>query len=114
LLLPGAIGFVAMGVFSNALVASSYPSLSSVAPLISFVLGVTLDILLIPPFGASGAAAAASVSVLAGGATALAIYRARVPFRLRDLVLPRAGDLELLRAVAAPLLRVHVARRGTS
>jgi O-antigen/teichoic acid export membrane protein len=52
LLLPGAIGFVAMGVFSNALVASSYPSLSSVAPLISFVLGVTLDILLIPPFGA--------------------------------------------------------------
>jgi O-antigen/teichoic acid export membrane protein len=114
LLLPGAIGFVAMGVFSNALVASSYPSLSSVAPLISVVLGVTLDIVLIPPFGASGAAAAASVSVLAGGATALAIYRARVPFRLRDLVLPRAGDLELLRAVAAPLLRVHVARRGTS
>jgi O-antigen/teichoic acid export membrane protein len=113
LLLPGAIGAVAMAVFSNALVASSLPTLSSVGPMISFVLGVTLDVVLIPHFGASGAAAAASAAFLAGGATALAIYRARVPFRLRDLALPRPGDLEVLQALAAPLLRVHVVRRGT-
>jgi O-antigen/teichoic acid export membrane protein len=113
LLLPGAIGAVAMAVFSNALVASSLPTLSSVGPMISFVLGVTLDVVLIPHFGASGAAAAASAAFLAGGATALAVYRARVPFRLRDLALPRPGDLEVLQALAAPLLRVHVVRRGT-
>ena len=113
LLLPGALGAVAMIVFSNALLASSYPSLSSVPPLISFVLGLTLDIVLIPPFGASGAAAAASAAFLAGGVTALAIYRARVPFPLRELGLPRSGDLEVLHALAAPLLRLHVVRRGT-
>jgi O-antigen/teichoic acid export membrane protein len=109
LLLPGVLGAVAMAVFSNALVASSLPSLSSVGPMISLVVGVTLDVALIPPFGASGAAAAASAAFLAGGATALAIYRARVPFRLRELGLPRPGDLEVLHALAAPLLRIRVA-----
>jgi O-antigen/teichoic acid export membrane protein len=113
LLLPGVLGAVAMAVFSNALVASSLPSFSSMGPMTSFILGVTLDVALIPSFGASGAAAAASAAFLAGGATALAIYRAQAPFRLRELALPRPGDLEVLQALAAPLLRVHVARRGS-
>jgi O-antigen/teichoic acid export membrane protein len=112
LLLPGVLGAVAMIVFCNALVASSLPSLSSVGPIVSLVVGVTLDVLLIPSFGASGAAAAASAAFVGGGVTSLLIYRARVPFHLRDLALPRPGDLEVLHALAAPLLRLHVARRG--
>jgi O-antigen/teichoic acid export membrane protein len=113
LLLPGVLGAVGMAVFSNALVASSLPSLSSVGPLISFIVGVTLDVVLIPPFGASGAAAAASAAFLAGGGVALGIYRARVRFRLGDLAVPRPGDLEVLQALAAPLLRIHVVRRAS-
>jgi len=113
LLLPGLVGFTAMIVFSNALVASSLPSLSSIAPAVCFLVGLALDLALIPFFGASGAAAAASGAYGAGGLTALVIYRARAPFRLRALVVPQPGDFEVLRALApAPLARAAFVRRG--
>jgi O-antigen/teichoic acid export membrane protein len=99
-LLPGALGFAAMAVFSHALVASSSPGLSSLGPLVSLVVGVALDLVLIPRFGASGAAAAASTAFLAGGAAALTAFARRNPFSWRALVLPRRGDLDVLRALA--------------
>jgi O-antigen/teichoic acid export membrane protein len=106
LLLPGLIGFTALIVFSNALVASSLPSLSSVAAVVCFIVGLTLDVALIPFFGASGAAAAASGAYCAGGLTALLLYRARAPFRVLELVVPQPGDFEVLRALApAPFVR---------
>jgi O-antigen/teichoic acid export membrane protein len=111
-LLLGAIGFSAMNVFANALVASSRPALSSLAPFVSLVVGLALDLLLIPRYEATGAAAAASASFLAGGATALVSYRVTVPFPLRELVHPRRGDLDVLRALVHPLTRVVPARRG--
>jgi hypothetical protein len=67
------------------------------------VTGVVLDLVLIPRFGANGAAAAASVAFLAGGATALLAYRLNSPFGWRELVLPRRSDLAVLRALARPL-----------
>ena len=114
LLLPGLIGFTAMIVFSNALIASSLPSLSSIAPTVCFVVGLALDLALIPFFRASGAAAAASAAYLAGGLTALLIYRARASFPLHELVLPQPGDFEVVRALAPspPLLRASFIRRG--
>jgi O-antigen/teichoic acid export membrane protein len=114
LMLPGLIGFTAMIIFSNALVASSLPSLSSVAPTVCLVVGLALDLALIPFFGASGAAGAASAAYLAGGLSALLIYRAQTSFRLRELVVPQPGDFEVLRALApSPLLPASLARRGT-
>ena len=102
-LLPGALGFVAMVVFSNSLMASRSPGLSSFGPVVSLVVGVGLDLVLIPRFGATGAAAAASTAFLAGGAVALAAYAHRNPFAWRALLLPRRDDLEVLRAIARPL-----------
>ena len=93
----------ATAVFSNALVAASAPGMSSVGPFVSLVVGFALDLALIPPFGASGAAAAASAAFLAGGAVSLAAYARRSPFAWRALVLPRRGDLDVLRALAGPL-----------
>ena len=113
-LLPGTLGFAASSVFSNALVGSSSPGLSSLGPLVSLVVGLALDLALIPPFHATGAAAAASVAFLAGGATALATYRRQSAFPWRALVVPRKGDLDVLRALAGPLLRVPLPRRGTT
>jgi len=111
LLLPGLIGFTALVVFSNALVASSLPSLSSVAAIVCFLVGLALDIALIPYFGASGASAAASGAYFTGGLTALLLYRARAPFRLRALVVPQPGDFEVLRALApAPPARPRLQR----
>jgi O-antigen/teichoic acid export membrane protein len=98
-LLPSALGFAAVAVFSNALLASSAPTLSSVGPVVALVLGVALDLVLIPSHGASGAAVAASAALLAGGAAAAAIYRAQAELPLSALV-PRRADLTLLRGLA--------------
>jgi O-antigen/teichoic acid export membrane protein len=106
-LLPGALGFAAMVVFSNALVAAASPGLSSVGPLVSLVLGIALDVALIPRFGPSGAAAAASAAFLAGGCAALAVFRHRNPFAWRSILLPRRGDLTVFRALAGPLRLVR-------
>jgi O-antigen/teichoic acid export membrane protein len=102
-LLPGALGFAATAVFSNALVASTSPGLSSLGSLVSLVVGVALDLVLIPRFGATGAAAAASTAFLVGGSVAVVAYARRSPFAWRALLLPRRGDLEILRALTRPL-----------
>jgi O-antigen/teichoic acid export membrane protein len=102
-LLPGALGFAATAVFSSALMAGSSPGLSSVGPLVSLVLGLALDVVLIPRFGASGAAAAASAAFLVGGSAAVVVFRRRNPFAWRLLFLPRRSDLTVFRALARPL-----------
>ncbi len=101
-LLPGALGFAALAIFSSALVGSSAPGRSSAGPLVSLVLGTALDFVLVPPLGASGAAIAASAGLLAGGAVALVLYRGLSAFPLRALVVPELGDADLLRALAQP------------
>jgi O-antigen/teichoic acid export membrane protein len=111
LLLPGLVGFTAMIVFCNALIASSLPALSSIPPAACFVVGIALDLALIPFFGAAGASVAASAGYLAAGACAIAIFRRRAPFRLLDLVVPQAGDFAVLRTLA-PVQRASLARRA--
>jgi O-antigen/teichoic acid export membrane protein len=102
-LVPGAFGFAATVIFSSALMASSAPGRSSLGPFVSLVVGVALDVALIPRFGATGAAAAASAAFIAGGAAALLSYRRVSPFAWRALLLPRRDDLQMLRALASPL-----------
>ncbi len=94
-LLPSAIGFVSSAVFSNALLASGSPALSSLGPVVSLAVGITLDIVLIPRLGATGAAIAASSALLTGGAAAAAAYVLRVRLRPGALV-PRRADVALL------------------
>ena len=69
----------------------------------SLVVGIGLDLVLIPRFGASGAAAAASAAFLAGGCTGLLVFRHRSPFAWRSLWLPRRSDLAVFGALARPL-----------
>lgn len=110
-LLPSAFGFAATSVFSNALLASSAPALSSVGPVVALTLGIALDLLLIPRYGASGAAAAASAALLAGGLAAAAAYRrlARVPVRA---LAPRRDDLAALPGLTRRAVRWAVALRS--
>jgi O-antigen/teichoic acid export membrane protein len=98
-LLPGALGYTALSIFSNSLLASRAPGLSSFGSAAALGAGLALDIALIPAFGASGAAAAASAAFLAGGAVAGVLYRREVGFAWRELV-PTAEDLDFLRRVA--------------
>jgi O-antigen/teichoic acid export membrane protein len=104
LLLPSALGYAAMINFSNSLVASSAPGLSSLGPLVALSLQSALDFALIPPLGARGAGIAASVALLSGGAVAAIVYRRRTPFDWGAL-LPRGADVRRLQATARRLLR---------
>ncbi len=106
LLLPGTVGFLALVVFSNGLFASGAPGRSSLGPVVSLGSTVVLDVLLIPAYGAGGAAAAASMGNLLGGFVALLLFRRLVGFSWRSLVVPRRTDAALVRAVAAPLARL--------
>jgi len=109
-LLPGAFGYAATRVFSIALATSSRPGQSSLPPLISLILGVVLDLLLIPGYGALGAAIAASVAYMAGGASAIYLHRAGNPFSAREL-LPRVDEVTVLMPRArAALGRLRSAR----
>jgi O-antigen/teichoic acid export membrane protein len=74
LLVPGIVGFVALNVFSSALVGSARPGRSSIGPAVALAVGFALDLLLIRPFGANGAAIAATAAFLTGGLTALVTY----------------------------------------
>lgn len=91
-LLPGALGFAAMTAFSSALIASDAPGRSSLGPFVALVFGLILDIALIPPLGADGAAIASSAAFLCGGIVALVSYRRLHEFRLRELI-PQREDL---------------------
>jgi O-antigen/teichoic acid export membrane protein len=103
-LLPGALGYTALSIFSNSLLASRAPGLSSFGSVAALAAGVALDLALIPSFGASGAAAAASAAFLAGGAVAAVLYRRAAGFGWREIV-AGAEDLRFLRRVAGRALR---------
>lgn len=107
-LLPSTLGFAASVTFSTALVASNAPGLSSLGPAVSLISGIALDLVLIPVYGASGAAAAASAALLAGGVTAATAYRSRAGFAWGALV-PRAQDARALRLLARRALRWRAA-----
>lgn len=111
-LLPAALGFVAVALFSNALMASSSPGLSSLGPLTALVLGLGLDLALIPPFGAEGAAVAASAALLVGGGVAIFAYRSQSPFAWHALV-PGRRDVEAISGFLRPLLARARGRRAS-
>lgn len=98
-LLPGTFGWAAVGLLSRALISASAPGRSSVGLGVALVSGVALDFALIPPFGADGAAAAATAAFLCGGIAAIAAYRTVSPFPLGELV-PRAADVAALARLA--------------
>jgi O-antigen/teichoic acid export membrane protein len=108
-LLPGAVGFAASIVLSNALIAVSRPGLSSLGPVVSLVLGIGADLVLIPKFGATGAAEAACAAYLAGGLVALAAYRRHERFAWRALV-PGLADVRTLAVAARPLVKLQRVR----
>jgi O-antigen/teichoic acid export membrane protein len=110
LMLPAVIGYSAMSIFTNALLASSSPGLSSLGPIVSLAVGTALDFALIPAHGASGAAVATTVAFAAAGVTSLLLYRRQAGFAWGSLV-PGRSDVGTLWHLSGVLLRTAL-RRG--
>jgi len=102
-LLPSVVGYAAVVVFSNALVALSLPGLSSLGPVVALGLEIVLDLVLIGPLGATGAAIASSAALAAGGVAALAAYHRHRPFPVLGLA-PGSADFVRLRHATARVL----------
>jgi O-antigen/teichoic acid export membrane protein len=98
LLLPGTLGFIAADVFTSSLMTQGSPSLSSLPSVVALTVGLVLDVLLIPTFGASGAALAASAAFFASGTAAFLAFRARNEFGLANLR-PGRADLAMARDI---------------
>jgi len=102
-LLPGTFGFIAITVLSNALLGSGSPGTASMPPFASLVVGIGLDLALIPQYEATGAAIAATSASLVGGTVALIAYRARRRFAW-SAVVPRPADVTALRRLVGEIL----------
>jgi O-antigen/teichoic acid export membrane protein len=98
-LLPGALGYAALRVFNTALLASDSPTRASIGPTVALVTGVALDFVLIPFYGAVGAAIAASLAFFAGGMTAVVVSRQKMQYGWSELI-PRRDDARLIRGLA--------------
>jgi O-antigen/teichoic acid export membrane protein len=103
-LLPGVLGYSAMSITTSALLAARSPGRSSVGPVVCLLVGLGLDLVLIPAFDATGAAIAATCAFSAGGLTGLVLYRRTAEFAWRAL-LPRADELRDVGTSAAGLVR---------
>jgi O-antigen/teichoic acid export membrane protein len=101
-LLPGALGYACLRIFMAALLASDSPARASLGPAAALVTGVALDLILIPYYGAEGAAIAASLAFFAGGLTAIAAHRSMARYRWGELV-PRREDAMLIKGLARRL-----------
>ncbi len=91
-LLPGSFGLALLAIFSVGLRSTGAPGLSSIVEMAAGGTMVVLDIILIGPFGALGAAIAASIAYTAGGIMAMRLYHRRCDDVQPGAILPRADD----------------------
>jgi O-antigen/teichoic acid export membrane protein/peptidoglycan/xylan/chitin deacetylase (PgdA/CDA1 family) len=104
----GAFGYAASAIFSGGLLGASRPGRSSFGPFVSLVLGISLDLLLIPRYGATGAALAATIAFAGGGLVAALLFRHAFGLTAREL-LPTGDDV---REVVNQLRKRSFSRRG--
>jgi O-antigen/teichoic acid export membrane protein len=97
LLLPGVVALASANVLASDFAGRGRPEVGTYASALSLVLTVALDLALIPPLGATGAAIASSVSYAAASLFLVGAFvrRGRVP--AADLVVPRRADWRGLR-----------------
>jgi O-antigen/teichoic acid export membrane protein len=90
-LVPGAIGIVALKLMANAITSRDRPGLASIGIGIAFAATIVLDLILIPPYGGLGAAIASTAAYTIGG-IAMALLAARVLGVGLGAFVPRRGD----------------------
>ena len=91
-LVPGALGMVALKLLANVLTAQRKPMLANGAIAVAFAATIALDLLLIPSHGGLGAAIASTIAYLAGGLAVAVIFVRALDARLGDLI-PRFSDI---------------------
>jgi O-antigen/teichoic acid export membrane protein len=105
-LVVGTCGILALQLLGSALTAQQRPELETAATGVALVATIVLDLLLIPPFGGLGAAAASAGAYTAGGVAAVLLASRTLGVRGRELI-PRDADAGSLQRLA-----IEIATRG--
>ena len=100
----GVFGVVALKLLGNAITAQRKPGLASIGIAAGFICTIVLDVVLIPRYGALGAAVASSIAYTLGGAIVAFVFVRALRGRARDLV-PRGSDVKSLARIGLSLLR---------
>ncbi len=106
----GGLGMVGLRIFSGALIAQRFPWRASGALTIAFAITVSLDVLLIPSFGAGGASAARTAAYLVGGAVCAFIFARALGGSAGDYVLRGRDVVELKAMVRSAASRLPTRR----
>jgi O-antigen/teichoic acid export membrane protein len=98
----GGFGLMAQRIVGSALTAQRQPLLETAAIGAGLVFTVAFDVILIPPYGGAGAAAASVIAYSAAGVAIVALFVRALGTRWNDLA-PRVDDVRLLLRAAARL-----------
>ncbi len=101
LLLPGVVAFTIYKVLNMDLAGKGRPWLSLYVATPAVLFNVVLNVLLIPRFGANGAALASTISYSAAVLAFLVVYSRAVHIPLRDILRYRRSDFDFLDKLAA-------------
>ncbi len=111
-LLPGSFGLGLLAIYSVALRSTGAPGISSIVEVATGATMIALDIALIGPFGATGAAVAASVAYSSGGIAAMRVYHRRCADARPGAVIPRRDDFVRAGRMARRVVSGAVGRRA--
>ena len=112
-LLPGSFGLGLLAIYSVALRSTGGPGISSIVEVATGATMIGLDLVLIGPFGATGAAAAASIAYCGGGVIAMRLFHRRCDDARPGAIIPRREDFSRARKVGLGLFSGAVGRGGT-
>lgn len=102
LLLPGTVALALANVLTSDLAGRGAPAILLYGSLIGLALTVVLDLLLIPAYGASGAALASTISYVVATIFIVVVFSRRHRMRAGELLVPRRADFRLRAAVEPP------------
>jgi O-antigen/teichoic acid export membrane protein len=108
IMLPGTMSLTLWKIIANDMIAQGYALEYSFTTAIALVAMVVFDLLLIPRFGISGAALAATIAYVLATAAIIALYlrRTRLPFK--SLVLPTRNDWSLYRGAMTMIAAIFL------
>jgi O-antigen/teichoic acid export membrane protein len=110
-LAAGAVGWTTSVVLSSALLGARASRLSSIGSVAALLVGIALDIALIPPYGAIGAAIATTSGFVAAGIASAIAFSVRFDTPTREFV-PGRADLAELAGFGRNALTAVSKRRG--
>jgi O-antigen/teichoic acid export membrane protein len=100
-LLPGAVAGSGVRLLSSEIAARGRPEINLYMGIFVVVLNAVLNVLLIPPMGAIGAAVATTIAYGMNLVVRLVVFRRITGARIADAILPKMADARLVRANVA-------------